>query len=47
MCICHTCVGRLAAGKVRDLRTRELITEEGQMVRTCVNTPEGNVEIEL
>lgn len=47
MGICHTCVGRLAAGKVRDLRTRELTAEEGQMVRTCVNTPEGHVEIEL
>jgi ferredoxin len=47
MGICHTCVGRLAAGRVRDLRTRELIAEEGQMIRTCVNTPEGHVEIEL
>ena len=47
MGICHTCVGRLAAGKVRDLRTRELTAEEGSMVRTCVNTPEGHVEIEL
>ena len=47
MGICHTCVGRLASGKVRDLRTGELAGEEGQMVRTCVNTPEGHVEIEL
>ncbi len=45
--ICHTCVGRLAEGRVRDLRTGELSGEQGQMVRTCVNAPEGHVEIEL
>jgi len=47
MGICHTCVGRLRSGKVRDLRTGELFTDEGQTVRTCVNAPEGPIEIEL
>ncbi|MFN2612722.1 MAG: ferredoxin reductase [Solirubrobacterales bacterium] len=47
MGICHTCVGKLAQGKVRDLRTGELGGEEGEMVRTCVNAPEGHVEIDL
>ena len=47
MGICHTCVGKLRAGAVRDLRTGELFGEQGQMVRTCVNAPEGHVEIEL
>ena len=47
MGICHTCVGKLAEGKVRDLRTGEVHGEEGQMIRTCVNAPEGHVEIEL
>ena len=47
MGICHTCVGRLASGRLRDLRTGEVHGEEGQMVRTCVNAPEGHVEIEL
>jgi ferredoxin-NADP reductase len=47
MGICHTCVGRLHEGKVRDLRTGELHGEKGQTVRTCVNAPEGHVEIEL
>ncbi len=47
MGICHTCVGRLRAGVVRDLRTGELHEEIGQTVRTCVNAPEGHVEIEL
>ena len=47
MGICHTCVGRLRTGRVRDLRTGEIEGEEGQMVRTCVNAPEGHVEIDL
>ncbi|MBA2764229.1 MAG: ferredoxin reductase [Thermoleophilaceae bacterium] len=45
--ICHTCVGRLHSGQVRDVRTGELHGEQGQTVRTCVNAPEGHVEIEL
>lgn len=47
MGICHTCVGKLRSGQVRDLRTGELFTEAGQTIRTCVNAPEGHVEIEL
>ncbi|MDQ8045679.1 MAG: ferredoxin reductase [Solirubrobacteraceae bacterium] len=47
MGICHTCVGRLRSGKVRDLRSGEVHGEEGETVRTCVNAPEGHVEIEL
>ena len=47
MGICHTCVGTLRSGQVRDLRTGELSGGEGQSVRTCVNAPEGPVEIEL
>jgi stearoyl-CoA 9-desaturase NADPH oxidoreductase len=45
--ICHTCIGKLHAGQVRDLRTGELHGEPGQTVRTCVNAPEGHIEIEL
>jgi ferredoxin-NADP reductase len=47
MGICHTCVGKLRSGQVRDLRTGELFGEEGHTVRTCVNAPEGHVEIDL
>jgi stearoyl-CoA 9-desaturase NADPH oxidoreductase len=47
MGICHTCVGTLCSGQVRDLRTGELSGGEGQSVRTCVNAPEGEVEIDL
>ncbi len=45
--ICHTCVGKLRSGQVRDLRTGELFGETGQTIRTCVNAPEGHIEIEL
>ena len=45
--ICHTCVGKLHSGRVRDLRTGELHGEPGHTVRTCVNAPEGHIEIEL
>lgn len=47
MGICHSCVGRLCSGKVRDLRTGEVHGEEGDIVQTCVSTAAGPVEIEL
>jgi ferredoxin-NADP reductase len=47
MGICHTCTGRLISGQLRDLRSGEVHGEEGQRVRICVNSAEGNVEIEL
>ena len=47
MGICHTCVVRLCAGSVRDLRTGEVHGREGEMVRTCTNAPEGAIVIEL
>ncbi len=45
--ICHTCVGKLCSGKVRDLRSGKVVDQEGQLVRTCINAPEGPVEIAL
>lgn len=47
MGICHTCVGRLCKGEVRDLRTGKIHGSEGEMIRTCVNAPEGPIEIAL
>jgi ferredoxin-NADP reductase len=47
MGICHTCVGRLRSGRIRDLRTGEVHGQEGEVVRTCINAPEGAIEIEL
>ncbi len=45
--ICHTCVGKLCSGQVRDLRTGKVSGSEGEMIRTCINAPEGAVEIAL
>ena len=47
MGICHTCVVKLCSGKIRDLRTGKVSGSEGEMIRTCVNAPEGAVEIAL
>jgi ferredoxin-NADP reductase len=47
MGICHTCVGRLQDGAVRDLRTGAVTQASGQMIRVCINAPEGHVEIDL
>jgi ferredoxin-NADP reductase len=45
--ICHTCVGELRAGQVRDLRNGQVHGEEGEVIRTCIHAPEGPIEIEL
>jgi len=47
MGVCHTCIGRLTSGRIRDLRSGEVSNPEGEMVRTCIHGPEGPVEIEL
>jgi ferredoxin-NADP reductase len=47
MGICHTCVGTLRSGAVRDLRTGDLYDTPGESVRTCVSGAAGDVEIEL
>jgi ferredoxin-NADP reductase len=47
MGICHTCVGRLCSGRVRDLRSGKVSGKKGEFVRTCINAPEGPVAIEL
>jgi ferredoxin len=47
MGICHTCVGQLCSGKLRDMRSGEVHGEEGETVRICINAPEGPVEIAL
>jgi stearoyl-CoA 9-desaturase NADPH oxidoreductase len=47
MGICHSCVGRLRSGQVRDLRTGAVHGQAGELMRTCINAPEGAVEIDL
>jgi ferredoxin-NADP reductase len=45
--ICHTCVGELRSGQVRDLRNGKVYGQEGEVIRTCISAPEGPIEIEL
>ena len=45
--ICHTCVGTLLSGQVRDLRNGDVHGNEGENVRTCIHAAEGPVEIDL
>jgi ferredoxin len=45
--ICHTCVGELRSGRVRDLRNGKVYGEEGEVIRTCISAPEGPIEIDL
>jgi ferredoxin-NADP reductase len=45
--ICHTCIGKLCSGQIRDLRNGKVGGQEGEMVRTCINAPEGPIEIAL
>jgi ferredoxin-NADP reductase len=45
--ICHTCVGTLRSGRVRDLRTGKVTGTDGETIRTCIHAPEGPIEIEL
>jgi len=45
--ICHTCVGTLCSGKVRDLRTGKVYGSDRESIRTCISAPEGEIEIDL
>jgi stearoyl-CoA 9-desaturase NADPH oxidoreductase len=45
--ICHTCVGKLCEGRIRNLTNGKVSGTQGEMVRTCINAPEGRVVIEL
>lgn len=47
MGICRTCVVRLAAGQVRDVRTGVEHGEPGDLVQTCVSAAVGHVDIDL
>ena len=47
MGICHSCVGRLRSGAVRNLHTGTVHDTPGEFVRTCVSGAAGDVEIEL
>lgn len=46
MGICRTCLTPLAAGRVRDLVTGEVHGDEGELIRTCVSAPAGDVRLD-
>src|SRR5919107_1186532 len=45
--ICHTCIGKLCSGQIRDMRNGKVYGTDGEMIRTCISAPEGPIEIEL
>jgi stearoyl-CoA 9-desaturase NADPH oxidoreductase len=45
--ICYSCVARLRAGRVRDLRTGHEHGDEGELIRTRVSAATGPVGIDL
>jgi ferredoxin-NADP reductase len=45
--ICHTCVLKVREGRTRDLRTDEVSERHDEIIRTCVNSAEGPVELDL
>ncbi|MDQ6696003.1 MAG: ferredoxin reductase [Actinomycetota bacterium] len=47
MGICHTCDVPLIAGRVRGLRTGEVIDEPGRAVQICISGAAGDCELEL
>ena len=47
MGICHTCDVPLGSGRVRDLRTGEVIEEPGRTVQICISGAAGDCEIDL
>lgn len=47
MGICHGCDAKLVSGCVRDLRTNELLNEEGQIIQICVCASVGDAVIDV
>lgn len=46
MGICRTCLTPLLSGQVRDMRTGELIADEGELIQTCITTAVGPVHLD-
>lgn len=47
MGICRTCLVPLVSGQVRDMRTGEICSDEGELVQTCITSPVGPVHLDL
>jgi len=46
MGICRTCLTRLTDGQVRNLTTGDVHGEPGDLIRTCVSAPAGDVRLD-
>ena len=44
--ICRTCLTPLLSGQVRDLRSGELVADEGELIQTCVTAAVGPVHLD-
>ncbi|MBD2759403.1 ferredoxin reductase [Yimella sp. cx-573] len=47
MGICRTCLTPLVSGQVRDLRTGEIHSDEGELIQTCITAAMGPVHLEI
>lgn len=47
MGICRTCLTPLVSGQVRDLRTGEIHSDEGELIQTCITAAVGPVHLEI
>ncbi|AKU15304.1 ferredoxin reductase [Luteipulveratus mongoliensis] len=47
MGICRSCLVPLRAGQVKDLRTGEIRSDEGDLIQTCISAPAGPVHLDV
>ena len=45
MGICRTCLTPLLSGQVRDLRTGEILSAEGDLIQTCISAATGDCHL--
>lgn len=47
MGICHSCLTPLLSGQVKDLRTGEIRSDEGELIQTCISAAAGPVHLDV
>lgn len=47
MGICHSCLTPLLSGQVKDLRTGEVRSDEGELIQTCISAAAGPVHLDV
>lgn len=45
--VCHRCACTLSSGSVRNVKTGEVSSERGAVIRPCISLPIGRVEVDL